>query len=387
MISLGDDRRPRELLAHLESSKSDMVTLLGELVSLESPSDDKPAMDRFARHLAGIFRDLGARTKIIPVENGGDHLRAEFESPGAAGQILLLAHMDTVWAVGEITGRPFRVEGGRAYGPGAFDMKGGIVQALYAVRALRDLGSGWRRRLVFLCNSDEELGSPTSRDLIEAEAARSDYVLVLEPGVPPDGAVTTFRKGCARYRVRISGVAAHCGADPGRGVSAIDELARQILRLHALNDPGAGITVNVGMVSGGTRVNVTAPWAEALVDVRVPSADAARRLEAQIMVPEPVLPGAGVEVSGGTVRLPMERTPQIVAMYERSRAVAAELGFELREAGTGGFSDGNLAAALGIPVLDGLGAQGAGGHAVDEYVDIDAMPRRAALLARLLETL
>lgn len=377
---------PRELMAYLEARKDEMVRLLGELVALESPSDDKPALDRFSRHLASLFQSLGARTEIIPVKEGGDHLRAEFDPAGKSGQILLLAHMDTVWAVGEIRKRPFRVEGNRAYGPGAFDMKGGIVQALFALAALRDLGRG-RRRLVFLCNSDEELGSRTSRDLIEAEATRSDYVLVLEPGVPPDGALETFRKGCAQFRLRISGLAAHCGADPGRGVSAVDELARQILRLHALNDPATGITVNVGVVSGGTRVNVTAPWAEALVDVRVPSSEAARRLEAEIKGIQPILPGAGVEVSGGVVRMPMERTPQVMAMYERARTLAVELGFELREAATGGFSDGNLTAALGIPTLDGLGPEGAGGHALDEYVNIGAMPRRAGLLARLLETL
>jgi glutamate carboxypeptidase len=280
--------------------------------------------------------------------------------------------------------RPVRIEDGKLYGPGAFDMKGGIVDALWAMRALRDLDLLPGRRVTLLINSDEETGSRTSRPLIEAEALKHDVVFVLEPAEPPHGSLKTWRKGTGGFRVTVTGLAAHAGADHDKGINAIEELAHQILAIQGFTDYGTGTTLNVGVVGGGRRSNVVPDQAWARVDVRVMNAEEAAKIEAKMQSLRPRLKGTTVEVSGGVNRPPMVRTPEIVALYTKAEALAAEMGFHVTEAGTGGGSDGNFTAALGVPTLDGMGVAGDGGHALHEHVVMGSLPERAALLAAMI---
>jgi glutamate carboxypeptidase len=374
-----------KVMSYMIDKTQDMLEMLKTVVEHESPSTYKPATDKLAAHLTDQFAMLGASAALIPQAQYGNHVRVEYGT--GEEQVLVLCHMDTVWAVGEIKKRPFRVDGENAYGPGAYDMKAGIVQTYFALKALNDLGLTPRKRVVVILNTDEEVGSPTSRPIIEAEARKSTHALVLEPSVPPLGAIKTFRKGVGMFRITITGKAAHAGADPEKGISAIGEMAHQVLKLHAMNDFKTGTTVNVGVVSGGTRSNVVAAEARAEVDIRVTTQAEGERLVKEILNLRPQIEGAKISVAGGMNRPPMERTPKIVETYHFAKKLAAELGFELHESGTGGGSDGNFTAAIGTPTLDGLGALGGGGHADNEYVIIKHMPERAALLARLLETL
>ncbi|MGD8791323.1 MAG: M20 family metallopeptidase [Anaerolineae bacterium] len=362
-----------------------MVALLTRLVELESPTDDKPSLDRLAAFLAGQLDHLGARVEILAQTEAGDHVRARWGQ--GRGGALLLCHMDTVWDLGTVAQRPVRIEEGRLYGPGAFDMKGGIVNALWAVRALRDLHLFPRRPITMLLTSDEETGSTTSRPIIEEEARRHDVVFVLEPAQPPGGDYKTWRKGVGGYRLTARGRASHAGADHEKGVNAIEELAHQILAIQAFTNYEAGTTVNVGLVRGGTRSNVVPAQATVEIDVRVMDEVQAARLDAQMLGLKPHLPGASLQVTGGVGRPPMVRTPQIAALFARARDLAAGMGLSLGETGTGGGSDGNYTAALGVPTLDGMGAVGDGGHALDEHVVVTSLPERAAILAAMLHDL
>jgi len=375
----------QRILAYLLDHQPAMEALLTELVEMESPSNDKAAVDRLARFLATHLEALGAATEILPQTEAGDHVRARWGQ--GEGGTLLLCHMDTVWDVGTLARRPVRVEEGRLYGPGALDMKGGISNALWAIRALQELDLLPSRRVTLLLTSDEETGSRTSRAVLEAEAQRHDRVLVLEPAQPPNAALKTWRKGTGAYRVRATGRAAHAGVDHAKGINAIEELAHQILALQGLTDYEAGTTVNVGVVGGGSRSNVVPQEAWARVDVRVMDEVQGVRLDAQIRGLRPHLGGAALQISGGIGRPPMVRTPAVVALYEQAAALAAEMGFEVAEAGSGGGSDGNFTAALGIPTLDGLGAAGDGAHAEHEHVVISSLPERAALVAAMLHAL
>lgn len=349
------------------------------LVRLESPSHDKAAVDRCGAAIAQMLREMNARVTAIPQPGRGDHLRAEFD--GGPRRVLLLGHFDTVWDVGQIARMPLRVDGGKLYGPGIYDMKASIAVAMLAVRAA--MSAGPIPRVAMLWTTDEEVGSATSRTLIEAEARASDAVLVLEPCLP-GGAAKTERKGCGEFRVTVRGVAAHAGIDPRKGASAIHELAHQIVALESLRDLDRGISVNVGVVAGGTRGNVIAEEATAVVDVRVPRREDAARIEAAVRGLQPGSPLVHMEIEGGIDRPPLERTPGVVRLYEQARAVAAELGKELAEGATGGGSDGNFTAALGVPTLDGLGPEGDGAHALHEHVLIADLPWRAAFLASLV---
>jgi glutamate carboxypeptidase len=290
-----------------------------------------------------------------------------------------------VWDVGTLAGMPFRVADGLAYGPGTFDMKAGLVQGFWAVRADRE-ALGGARPIVFFCNSDEEVGSASSRPLFEADARRAAAVLVLEPS--HHGALKTARKGTGEFHLTVRGRASHAGTAPEEGVSAIDELARLVLDLRTLADehPESGTTINVGTVSGGTRTNVVAAESRANVDVRVATLAEAERIRAAIAGLRPHHPEARLEISGGINRPPMERTLGTLRLFERARALAGDLGFDVDEVMVGGGSDGNFCSALGVPVLDGLGAVGDGAHAVDEHIVVAEMPRRAALVAMLLQT-
>jgi glutamate carboxypeptidase len=299
---------------------------------------------------------------------------------------LLIGHYDTVWPVGQLERMPMVVEQGKLFGPGVYDMKAGLIIGILALRALLEQGPGAAHRIVLLITSDEEVGSQESRAAIIDQARKSDAVFVLEPATV-DGRVKTRRKGVGVYTMRVRGVSAHAGVEPARGASAIHELARQIVALSELRDPERGVAVNVGLIEGGTRSNVIAEHAWAEIDVRVPTQADAVRVEAFMRARRAGLSGTSLEVTGGINRFPMERTPAVVGLYERARAVAAALGFELGEGGTGGASDGNFTAALGIPTLDGLGAVGDGAHALDEHVVIEELPRRAAMLAGLLSNM
>ena len=372
----------QRILSFLREHQADMVADLVRLVEMESPSDDKAALDRLGGALAAEMRGLGAQVETFPQAAAGDHLRARWGD--GTGGALLLCHMDTVWPLGTLAQMPPRVVEGRLHGPGAFDMKGGIVNALWAIRALHALDVALPRRVTLLITSDEEVGSITSRPLIEAEAVTHERVYVLEPAHPPHAALKTWRKGVGDYQVRVTGRAAHAGAAHDEGINAIEELAHQVLAIQALTDYAAGTTVNVGVIGGGTRSNVVPAQAWAEVDFRVMNAAEAGRIDAALRGLTPRLAGTQIAVSGGLNRPPMMRTPAIVALFEQAAAIAAALGLAITETGTGGGSDGNFTAALGVPTLDGLGVAGDGGHALHEHVIIASLPERAALLAGLL---
>jgi glutamate carboxypeptidase len=351
------------------------------LVRLESPTTDKTAVDRCGAELASRLEAIGGRVTRLTRPERGDHLLAEFGC--GASQILLLGHFDTVWPVGQLERMPLTRSNGRLHGPGVFDMKAGIAIGMLATRALLETASALSHRIVMLWTTDEEIGSETSRAAIEDEAGRSTAVLVLEPSLP-GGAVKTSRKGCGSYQVSVRGVAAHAGIEPQKGASAVQELAHQILRVNALQDLGRGISVNVVQVSGGCRSNVIPDEARATVDVRVPTAAAAAEVDAAFRGLRPVDARTTIEAHGGFDRPPLERSSKVARLYDEAREVASELGQDLDEGGTGGGSDGNFTAALGVPTLDGLGAVGDGAHALHEHIDIASLCERAALVAGLI---
>jgi glutamate carboxypeptidase len=299
----------------------------------------------------------------------------------------MLCHMDTVWDVGTVAQRPVRIEAGKLYGPGAQDMKGGIVITLWAVRALHELGFFPKEPVTLLLTADEETGSLTSRSTIEVEALKHGLVFVMEPPVSPDGSYKTARKGVGDFRVDVTGRAAHAGADHARGINALEELAHQIRTIQGFTDYERGTTFNVGQASGGTRRNVVPAEAWAEIDVRIVRASEAERVKARMQSLRPHLPGAEVKVTGGFERPPMERTAEITALFARAQALARGIGLDLSEASTGGASDGNLTAALGVPTLDGMGVVGDGGHAIDEYAVLSSLPERAAVLGAMLRAL
>lgn len=373
------------LLACLRPKQPAMIGTLRRLVLAESPSLVKEAADRCGRLLAAEWRNRGAKIEFLPQKHRGDHLRASFGESAAqpAEQFLVLGHFDTVYELGALDRMPFRLARGRAWGPGTFDMKAGIVQALFALDALRVMKIPLRRRLVFLWTSDEEIGSGSSREAIESEARRSEAVFVLEPALGPKGALKTSRKGVGEAELLVQGIASHAGLAPQDGVNAVHELALQIARVVRLNDPRRGVTLNADIVEGGTRANVIAERARAVLDLRAATLRDARALERKLHSLRPILPGARLEVRGGFNRPPLERQAS-AALCERARRLAREMGLKLEEAAAGGGSDGNLTAALGVPTLDGLGAVGGGAHSLNEHVVLRAMPERAALLAALL---
>lgn len=378
-------------LSYFNQHQHDMLAFLVQMVERESPTLDKAAVDRYGAFLCDAYRALGATVETIPQAQYGDHHRITLDPPGGAtvegGQITVLCHLDTVWAIGELARMPIRTEGNRMYGPGIYDMKGGTMMVYYALRSLQEQGLTTNRRVVVLLTSEEEIGSPTSRALIEEEARKSSYVLCVEPPVAPEGSLKTARKGVGRFTMTIGGRASHAGADHAKGISAITELAHQILALNALTDYAVGTTVNVGVVHGGTRSNVVPAEAVAEIDLRVATVAEGERVVPAILALKPVVPGATLTITGGLNRPPMERTPGIVAFFEHARALGDGFDYEVTEAATGGGSDGQFAAALGIPTLDGLGINGDGAHATHEHILTDSIAPRAALIAALLHTL
>ena len=373
----------KDLRTYFDAREQDMVAELRRLVEIESPSRDKAAVDALGAVIAESARALGATVTLNEQTERGDHVVARWGEPMSSKQALILCHMDTVWSLGTLAERPPRVEDGRFYGPGSYDMKAGIVIALAALRGLHALEQWPSRPITALFTSDEEIGSQTSRALIEDEARRSDLVLVLEPALS-DGSLKTGRKGTGSFRVTTSGVAAHAGGAHDEGVNAIEELAHQILAIQRMTDYAQGSTVNVGRVQGGERVNVVPDQAQAWVDLRVTTPREGQRMLEQLSSLKPKLRGASVHVEGKLSRPPMPRDGLMVQTFQRALAIAAEIGLTLTEGATGGASDGNLSAALGVATLDGLGSVGDGAHALHEHVIIRSLPERAALLAALL---
>ena len=378
----------RGALGWLKHRESAMARVLGRFVRTESPSFDKAAVDKFGQIVAAEWKRRGAAVTLLRQRKRGNHIRVEWNprEGRASGKILVLGHLDTVYEPGTIARMPFRVSQERAWGPGAFDMKGGLVIALFAVDALAATSCLLEKRVVFLWTSDEEIGSGTSRRIIEREASGSDAVLVLEPALGPEGRVKTGRKGVGEIELIATGRAAHAGLNPEDGINAIEEIAAQIARFTQWNEPRRGITVNAGVVEGGTRSNVVPEHARVLVDLRASRIADMRALERKFRALRPILGGAKLQVRGGFNRPPMECKTS-AALFAVARALAKEMGVTLGDAFVGGGSDGNFTAALGVPTLDGLGAVGEGAHSPGENVVIRKMVERAALLAGLLATI
>ena len=376
--------RGGDLLAHFQSRTDAALGLLERFVAIDSPTSDKAGVDRLGTLVAGQFRAAGAEVAILAQAPSGDVVRAAFGG-GPGRPAMLLGHLDTVWPPGEAARRPFRVEEGCALGPGVYDMKAGIVLCLLLARAAQEGVFRPRVPVVCLLSGDEETGSPASRPRIEAEARTCAYVLGLEPS-QPDGGAKTARKGVGRVALEVEGVPAHAGLDPEKGVNAIEELAAQILALKLLEDPAAGTTLHAGLVAGGVARNVVAPSARAEFDVRVPTAVEWSRVETAVLSLRPRNPKARLRADAVLTHPPMVRTAAVASLLEQARRAAREVGFPLGEGSTGGGSDGSYCAALGVPVLDGLGVEGDGAHALGERVRLDRMAPRAAFLARVLET-
>ncbi len=373
------------LLRSLQQRREAMVETLRQMVELESPSDNKGAVDRLGEFLAQQFAAAGGRPKFHRQSERGNHLQVDF--PGADGRrpVMLLGHFDTVWAVGTLAKMPWRVDKGRAWGPGSYDMKSGITLMLHALAGLRELRGELPRPVTVLLNTDEEVGSHSSRAIIERLARQSAAVLIMEPSAGLKGAVKTARKGVGEYCLKVTGVPAHAGISPTQGASAVVELAHQIVKVSGFTDLKRGISVNAGVVEGGTRSNVVAAEASALIDVRIARVRDTAYIDKKLHALRPANRKCRLELTGAINRLPMERTNGVAALYAKAREAAAGLNWKLEEAATGGASDGNFTAALGVPTLDGLGGVGEGAHAFNESVIIEELPRRAALIAMLIE--
>ncbi|MGA3088886.1 MAG: M20 family metallopeptidase [Terriglobales bacterium] len=385
----GSNAEAGRRLAYFNERREQIVSDIRELVEIESPSDNKAAVDRLAEVVAEKFSRLGGEIRLHRAKDFGDHLQVNFGGKSAK-PVLLLGHYDTVYPLGTLASMPCRVVGNRLTGPGVLDMKSGIALMLHAIAALQQWygqkSSGELLRPInVLLVSDEEVGSDCSRKITEALARRAASVLVAEPSYGRQGAVKTARKGVGDYLVKARGKAAHAGLDFEKGVNAIVELARQTERLSGFTDLKRGLTVNVGIVSGGSRTNVVPAEASAQVDVRIARLKDAEAIDKKMRSLRPFNRKCKIEISGGINRPPMERTAGVAALYAQARAIASELGWRLGEASVGGGSDGNFTAGLGIPTLDGLGGVGDGAHAPHEHILLSELPRRAALLAGLIE--
>ena len=369
----------------LKSRLPQMLATLRRFVTVESPSLEKAAADRCCGVIAEEWKKRGVRVERIAQKHRGDILRitrAPDRTP-RDGQLLVLGHYDTVYATGTLARMPFRVKSDKAYGPGTFDMKAGIVQALFALQAIQGSKITLRKRIVFLWTSDEEIGSEASRKLLEAEARRSDAVFVLEPSFGPRGLLKTARKGVGQAELIVHGRASHAGLAPQEGINAIHELARQLARIEKWNDFRRGVTVNAGIIQGGTRTNVIPERARAVLDLRALRVSDMRGLEERLRDLRPFEHGARLEVTGGFDRPPLERKMS-TPLFARAQLIAKQMDLALEECTVGGGSDGNFTAALGIPTLDGLGAVGDGAHSTHEHILVNTMPQRAALLVALL---
>ena len=380
------DNQWADRLHYFESREEALVETIREFVEVESPSDSKVAGDRMGTILAKKFETLGGRATVHPAEDYADNIQVDFAGKPDVKPILLLGHFDTVYPLGTLAKMPCHITNGRLHGPGVLDMKSGVALMFYAIEALKAWHGTLPRPVTVFLVSDEEVGSSRSRKITEALARKSAAVLVLEPAAGLRGAVKTARKGVGEYLLKVEGIAAHAGLDPSKGHSAISEMARQIISISKLNDLKQGISVNPGVIRGGTRTNVVAAEAEVEIDVRIKSASQAKRLDRKIRGLKPFDKLCKLNVEGGINRFPMERTAGVVSLYKKACTVAHQLDWKLEEAAVGGGSDGNFTAGIGIPTLDGLGGVGEGAHAVHEYIVISELPRRALLLAGMIES-
>ena len=388
MIGLAIITTVDPLLRYARKKQNDIIALIREFVECESPTGHPAAVDRFVELFAERAGDL-ARTLTYSGGEFGNHLRCEFRLPGSRkdGTIFAIGHSDTVWPLGTLKAMPFRLARGRLWGPGVFDMKAGLAFFLFAMRALRELDVPVARTVVLQINSDEEVGSPSSRQLTLEAARRSAAVLVLEPGTGLEGKLKTARKGVGDYTVVVRGRASHAGVDFAAGANAILEMSRQIDRIAGFTRLKRGITVSPGVIHGGTRSNVIAAECSAGIDVRIPRQADQRYLERKFASLTPFDQRCSIEVTGGVNRPPMERSAGTRRLFRLARSLATELGVDLQESSSGGGSDGNFTAAAGTPTLDGLGAVGEGAHAPGESILVHRIADRTALLAKLVARL
>ena len=375
-------------LRYLTERRNELVETIRHMAEMESPSDNKAAVDQLGVWLKARFEKLGGKVRVHAQPRFGNHLQVEFAGTNATKKpILLLGHFDTVYDLGTLACMPCKVEKDRLYGPGVFDMKSGIAFMLHAIEALQAIHGEIPRPVTVWLVTDEEVGSESSRAITEKLAKKSAAVLVLEPSAGAKGALKTSRKGVGEYTVRVTGQAAHAGLDPGAGQSAIVELAQLIARIARFGEPKRGLTVNIGVIRGGTRTNVVAAEAVAEIDVRIERLGDAARMDRKFRALKPTNRKCKLEITGGVNRPPMERSTGTISLFAKAQTVAREIGWKLEETAVGGGSDGNFTAALGIPTLDGLGGVGDGAHATHEHVLIEELPRRAALIAGLLAAL
>lgn len=373
-----------DILRWLTAQHREMVQQVREMVVRESPTHNKPVCDALCGYLAHQFEELGGRVKIHRQPTSGNHLQVEFAGPRGRKPVLLLGHFDTVYDLGTLRTMPWSEQHGRLHGPGVFDMKSGIAQIMFALRVLREVKGGFLRPVTVWLVSDEEEGSESSRTQTEKLASQCEAVFVCEPA-GPGGALKTARKGVGSFLIKVIGQAAHSGLDFEKGQSAILELSHQIQAISGLTDLKRGITLNVGVIRGGTRTNVVSAEAVAEVDLRIARKSDGPVMERKVKALRPVNKKCSLQIEGGVNRPPLERTKQVAALFQTAQKIALELGFPLAEIAVGGGSDGNFTGGLGIPTLDGLGAVGDGAHATHEYVVAAELPRRAALLAGLIE--
>jgi glutamate carboxypeptidase len=369
------------------AERKDTITeTIRQLVEIESPSDNKSAVDQLGALLAGRFEKIGGHAKFHRAQGFGDHLQVDFSGARSGKPVLLLGHIDTVYPMGTLSTMPCRVADGRLWGPGALDMKSGIALILHALEGLRTWhNDSVPRPITVLLVTDEEVGSESSRRITESLARKSEAVLVMEPAYGMKGAVKTARKGVGEYTIRVTGKAAHSGLDFDKGESAILEMAKQITAISKLVNLKRGLTLNVGLVSGGTRTNVIPAQAIASLDVRVTHMRDASVIDRQLRALKAFNRECKLEIKGAVNRPPMERSAGVARLYKKAAEFAKQMDWKLEEASVGGGSDGNFTACLGIPTLDGLGGVGEGAHATHESIIISELPRRAALLAELIE--
>jgi glutamate carboxypeptidase len=370
-----------KISGYIENKKSEMLDLIQTLVNIDSGSSFKAGVDRVGHILSDALEKEGFSIEIIKQAEYGNHIVAKKAGKGK-GRILLVGHMDTVFPEGTAKERPFTVRGNRAYGPGVNDMKSGLASLLYAIKALYSECSSEIGAITVVLNGDEEVGSPTSRPIIEEEAKKVDAVFIVEPG-QPTGAIVTRRKGVGIFKLQITGRSAHAGNNPADGISAIEELAHKIIELHKLSDLDSGVTVNVGIIGGGSRRNVVADQAFADIDLRIKTKEQGEEMLKRLheIADKPNLPGVKISLTGGINRPPMMKTQGTELLYTLVKEAGKMIGLDLNEAFPGGASDGNFTAALGIPTIDAMGPVGGFSHSDKEYLEIEKVTERCKLLA------
>lgn len=383
------DHNLTDWLALAKSHKTELFDLIEKLVLIETPTSDKAANDYISSIAADLMKSLGGDVKVHTQDKYGDHVTAEWPSSegGTNQHAFIVGHLDTVWPIGTLERMGYAEQDGRLYGPGVLDMKAGIATTIIGLRALQKEGLWPDRPIKILFNTDEEVGSPSSRPLVEELAKGAEYALIMEPGQAGAGALKTQRKGLGEFRLHVEGKASHAGAFPERGASAIHELSHRIIELQAMNDWPNGITVNTGLISGGSARNTIPASAEAVIDVRVRTNEQAAEIESTIRALTPTIEGTSLTITGGFHRPPMERTPELAELARKLIGWSNDFGFELTEESTGGGSDANLTAAMGVPSADGLGSKGLNPHAEGENIEISEQVNRLALFMKAINSL